>query len=71
LEATPPGYAIGALSAGIIADIFGMVWAIGSIATLTFMSGAVVALVMREKTRDELDVPRPIEPKVARTNRVA
>lgn len=43
------GYAIGALSAGIIADIFGMPWAIGSIAALTFLSGAVVALVMREK----------------------
>src|SRR5258708_38646731 len=28
------GYAVGALSAGIIADIFGMAWAIGSIATL-------------------------------------
>ncbi len=43
------GYAIGALSAGIIADIFGMAWAIGAIAALTFLSGAVVALVMREK----------------------
>lgn len=43
------GYAIGALSAGIIADIFGMAWAIGSIAALTFLSGAVVALAMREK----------------------
>jgi MFS family permease len=42
------GYAIGALSAGIIADIFGMTWAIGAIAALTFVSGAVVALVMRE-----------------------
>jgi MFS family permease len=46
------GYAIGALSAGIIADIFGMAWAIGSIAALTFLSGAVVALVMREKAPD-------------------
>ena len=43
------GYAIGALSAGIISDIFGMAWAIGSIAALTFLSGAVVALAMREK----------------------
>jgi MFS family permease len=42
------GYAIGALSAGIIADLFGMVWAIGSIAALTFISGAVVAALMRE-----------------------
>ena len=46
------GYAIGALSAGIIADIFGMAWAIGTIAALTFFSGAVVALVMREKASD-------------------
>jgi MFS family permease len=46
------GYAIGALSAGIIADIFGMAWAIGTIAALTFFSGAVVALAMREKASD-------------------
>src|SRR5262249_57128819 len=32
------GYAIGALSAGIIADIFGMAWAIGAVAMLTFAS---------------------------------
>ncbi len=40
------GYAIGALSAGLIADLFGMVWAIGAIGVLTFLSGTVVALVM-------------------------
>jgi MFS family permease len=40
------GYAIGALSAGIIADLFGMVWAIGIIGALTFLSGTVVAAVM-------------------------
>ena len=55
------GYAIGALSAGIIADIFGMAWAIGTIAALTFLSGAVVALVMREKARGGLDVAQSIE----------
>ncbi len=42
------GYAIGALSAGIIADLFGMSWAIGLIGALTFVSGATVAVVMRE-----------------------
>ncbi|RNJ47909.1 MFS transporter [Methylocystis hirsuta] len=42
------GYAIGALSAGLIADFFGMAWAIGSIAALTFLSGAVAAVLMRE-----------------------
>ena len=41
------GYAIGALSAGIIADLFGLSWAIATIAALTFASGLVVALVMR------------------------
>jgi MFS family permease len=40
------GYAIGALSAGIIADLFGMAWAIGIIAGLTFLSGTIVAAVM-------------------------
>jgi MFS family permease len=41
------GYAIGALSAGIIADVFGFSWAIVSIAALTFLSGVVVAVLMR------------------------
>jgi MFS family permease len=42
------GYAIGALSAGLIADFFGLAWAIGSIAALTFISGVVVAILMHE-----------------------
>jgi len=42
------GYAIGALSAGLIADRFGLSWAILSIAALTFVSGAIVAVCMRE-----------------------
>jgi predicted MFS family arabinose efflux permease len=42
------GYAIGALSAGIIADRYGLSAAIFAIAALTFMSGAVVAAFMRE-----------------------
>jgi MFS family permease len=45
------GYAIGALSAGLIADFFGLAWAIGSIAALTFISGVVVAILMREGQR--------------------
>ena len=56
------GYAIGALSAGIIADIFGMAWAIGSIATLTFLSGAVVAVLMRERASRSLDLAQDPEP---------
>jgi MFS family permease len=58
------GYAIGALSAGIIADIFGMAWAIGTIATLTFLSGAAVALVMREKAHGAPNVTQSLEPDV-------
>lgn len=42
------GYAIGALSAGLIADAFGFSAAIISIAALTFISGTVVAVLMRE-----------------------
>jgi len=45
------GYAIGALSAGLIADFFGFAWAIGSIAALTFISGVVVAILMHERQR--------------------
>ncbi|MEQ1617651.1 MAG: MFS transporter [Terricaulis sp.] len=41
------GYAIGALAAGLIADLFGFAWAITSVAGLTFLSGAVVAVVMK------------------------
>jgi MFS family permease len=45
------GYAVGALSAGIIADTLGISWAIGSIGALTFLSGLVVAIIMREKAQ--------------------
>jgi MFS family permease len=42
------GYAIGALAAGLIADSFGLAAAIEAIAALTFVSGLIVALLMRE-----------------------
>lgn len=42
------GYAIGALSAGLIADRFGFADAILAIAAVTFMSGVVAAIAMRE-----------------------
>lgn len=45
------GYAIGALSAGLIADQLGFAWAIGSIAVLTLMSGCIYGLVAHEKRR--------------------
>ncbi len=56
------GYAIGALSAGIIADLLGMAWAIGIIAVLTFVSGAIVALLMREHSAAPLDLAQSGEP---------
>ena len=42
------GYAIGALAAGLIADAFGFAAAIAAIAGLTFLSGGVTAITMRE-----------------------
>jgi MFS family permease len=55
------GYAIGALSAGIIADVFGLSWAIGTIAALTFLSGVVAALLMREHSAGNRDLAQRIE----------
>jgi MFS family permease len=46
------GYAVGALSAGVIADAFGLSWAIASAGALTFLSGVVVATSMREGLED-------------------
>jgi MFS family permease len=45
------GYAVGALLAGSLADLFGVRWAIGAIGTLTLLSGLVVATVMYETHR--------------------
>jgi MFS family permease len=42
------GYAIGALLAGVLADLFGVSWAIDVIAGVTFLSGIVAQGVMRE-----------------------
>jgi len=42
------GYAVGALLAGFIGDAFGLAWAIAGVGLLTFLSGAVVAVAMRE-----------------------
>ena len=45
------GYAIGALSAGILTDMFGAPWAIAAVGALTFASGAVAAVAMRGAKR--------------------
>jgi len=44
------GYAIGALSAGLIADAFGLASAINAIAALTFISGTVAGVLMRQRS---------------------
>jgi MFS family permease len=45
------GYAIGALSAGLIADRFGLSWAITSIAVVTFLSGTLYGAIARERPK--------------------
>ncbi|MDQ3549185.1 MAG: MFS transporter [Chloroflexota bacterium] len=45
------GYAAGALLAGIVADAFGISWAIWSVAGLTLVAGGIVALVMHDRSR--------------------
>jgi len=45
------GYAVGALLAGITADVFGLPAAMWLVAALTFASGLVVALRMSETLR--------------------
>lgn len=42
------GYAIGALAAGLIADVFGLPTAIAAAGAVTFLSGGAVAIAMRE-----------------------
>lgn len=61
------GYAIGALAAGLIADFFGLSWAIGSIAALTLLSGAVVAVLMQEHTASPVDLEQDGAPRSAVT----
>jgi MFS family permease len=42
------GYAVGAVLAGVLADLLGVPWAIGGVAALTFLSGLVALVWMRE-----------------------
>ncbi len=53
------GYAVGALLAGVVADAFGLSAATLTIAALTFASGVVVAVRMRE-TLQRQEVQSPI-----------
>jgi MFS family permease len=43
------GYAIGALTAGVLAAIVGFAWTIAAIGALTFVSGLIVAALMKEQ----------------------
>ena len=45
------GYAVGALLAGTLADLFGMAWSIGAVAILTCASGLLVVVRMPETLR--------------------
>jgi MFS family permease len=58
------GYAIGAILAGLIADAFGLVAAMGTIAALTFASGLVVAARMTETLRQQPE-PASVPPDIA------
>ena len=51
------GYAIGALLAGIVADLLGLTWAIGAVGVLTVFSSAVVAIVMTETLPARAAIP--------------
>ena len=42
------GYAIGALIAGVIGDVFGLAWAIAAIGMLTFASGLIAVGTMKK-----------------------
>lgn len=56
------GYAIGALISGMLADIFGLMWAVLAVGAMTFGSGVVVALKMQETM---VAAQRPIKPVIA------
>jgi len=45
------GYAIGALTAGLLAAIVGFAWTIAAIGALTFVSGTIVAVLMKDQPR--------------------
>ncbi|MBX9643307.1 MAG: MFS transporter, partial [Novosphingobium sp.] len=55
------GYAIGALSAGLIADFFGFSAAILAIGGLTFVSGLIVAAVMQENAKEASRNSPPVD----------
>ena len=59
------GYAVGALLAGIVADLLGLRWAIGTVGMLTLISGVVVATVMTETLASRPSSALPSKPVIA------
>jgi hypothetical protein len=51
---------VGALAAGLLADAFGGSTAIGVIGALTFLSGVLVAAVMRETLKSTSNGGAPV-----------
>ncbi|MDQ2734353.1 MAG: MFS transporter, partial [Pseudomonadota bacterium] len=47
------GYAVGALLAGVTADLYGLSWAVWLVAGLTALSGVVAATRMTETLRKD------------------
>jgi len=56
------GYALGALLAGVLADLLGISWAIAGIGALTFVSGVVVLARMYETLPDRIRARTEAEP---------
>ena len=59
------GYALGALLAGVVADLLGLRWAIGTVGALTLASGVVVMAVMSETLPARQPTTAPLPPRVA------
>ncbi len=55
------GYAVGAVLAGVLADLFGLGWAIGAVGALTLLSGTIVAGVMQESLKAEPPTSAPAQ----------
>ncbi len=56
------GYAVGALLAGVLADLFGLSWAVAAVAAVTFASGGI-ALVRMYETLPGMVQPVPAKPR--------
>jgi hypothetical protein len=52
------GYAVGALMAGTVAAMFGLVWAVHVAGLLTFLSGLLAWRVMNETLPSQVRTPR-------------